>query len=419
MADEPAAASGAYFDALYAEQPDPWGLDERFYERRKRDLVLASLPRAHVSPGVRTRLRDRPAHGRAGAALRRGHRLGRRAGRRRAGVARGSATGPRSERVIVEQRRIPADWPAGRFDLIVVSEVGYYCPDLGQLQLPDRGRAWPPDGVLLACHWRHPADDHPVTAADVHTAIGTGLTRIVAHRRGRLPPRCAGPATAARSRRAEGIVGVIRRVAVIVPGRRRAGPYRRLPARDRAGPPAAARQRPRHRPGRRVRRLDACTDRTPATWSRRFAAHARPHDRHPGARCVGAARAAGRRQAITLLPQPPARAQLWLANTDADSKYRRTGSLDGVARRSRSPGRPRHRAAGRRPAGRASDELARGRTTSTTGTRTCMAPTSAFGPTPISLSAAGPRRATTRMSSWPSGAVAAGVGIVRTGRFRL
>ena len=58
---EPGTSAGsAYFDALYAEHPDPWGLDERFYERRKRDLVRASLPRAHFrrafEPGCATGL---------------------------------------------------------------------------------------------------------------------------------------------------------------------------------------------------------------------------------------------------------------------------------------------------------------------------------------------------------------------------
>lgn len=41
------AASAEYFDRLYSRHRDPWGLSERFYERRKRDLVFASLPRAH------------------------------------------------------------------------------------------------------------------------------------------------------------------------------------------------------------------------------------------------------------------------------------------------------------------------------------------------------------------------------------
>lgn len=65
--------------------------------------------------------------------------------------------------------------------------------------------------------------------------------------------------------------------------------------------------------------VDACTDRTPHLV-RRFARTHGTHIVDSGARCVGTARALGAGQAITLLPQPPRPAQLWLANTDADSE---------------------------------------------------------------------------------------------------
>ena len=40
------AGEPAYFDRLYAQAADPWGLGTRFYELRKRALLLAALPRA-------------------------------------------------------------------------------------------------------------------------------------------------------------------------------------------------------------------------------------------------------------------------------------------------------------------------------------------------------------------------------------
>jgi LmbE family N-acetylglucosaminyl deacetylase len=39
------AADPSYFEALYAATDDPWGLADRFYERRKRAAVVAALPR--------------------------------------------------------------------------------------------------------------------------------------------------------------------------------------------------------------------------------------------------------------------------------------------------------------------------------------------------------------------------------------
>ncbi len=170
------AAQPAYFDELYARSDDPWGLQDRFYEQRKRDLICAVLPRPRfrraLEPGCATglltarlaqRCADVLACDVAGRAVTQ-------ARERLAGVAH----------VQVEQRRIPADWPAGRFDLIVLSEVGYYCPDLAGLSELVRA-ALTPDGVVVACHWRHPAPDHPHTAEEVHAALGTGLHRIAEH----------------------------------------------------------------------------------------------------------------------------------------------------------------------------------------------------------------------------------------------
>jgi len=78
--------------------------------------------------------------------------------------------------------RIPVDWPAGWFDLIVLSEVGYYCENLAALA--DRiSTSLTEDGTLLLVHWRWPAADHPLTAETVHATIRerTGLQLVVAH----------------------------------------------------------------------------------------------------------------------------------------------------------------------------------------------------------------------------------------------
>lgn len=176
---EPGSPAGRaeYFDRLYETTPDPWGLADRYYERRKRDLLLASLPRPHFrrvfEPGCATGLLTARLIPLCDEVIAWD-------GAQRA-VTQTRARVAGAEGVLVEQRRIPDDWPPGEFDLIVLSEVGYYCADLKKLaaRVDD---SMPEDGVVLACHWRHEAEDHPHRAQDVHDAIAaTGLRRIVHH----------------------------------------------------------------------------------------------------------------------------------------------------------------------------------------------------------------------------------------------
>ena len=67
---------------------------------------------------------------------------------------------------------VPGDWPEGQFDTIVLSEVGYYLssPDLERtIALIDA--AMPGDGCLVACHWRHPVSEYPLSGDEVHRAL--------------------------------------------------------------------------------------------------------------------------------------------------------------------------------------------------------------------------------------------------------
>lgn len=170
------ATSPASFDALYARTPDPWHLQNSYYEQRKRDIVMAALPRRRFrrafEPGCATGLLT--------------ERLAARCDEVNAwDVTESALTQARarvgSDAVRLEQRRIPEDWPDGEFDLVALSEVGYYCEDL-PLLVRRINASLAADGVLLACHWRRPAPDHPYTAEAVHIALdGTGLHPLVRH----------------------------------------------------------------------------------------------------------------------------------------------------------------------------------------------------------------------------------------------
>lgn len=170
-----------YFDTLYREAGDPWRLGGSWYEERKRALTMASLPRARFrsafEPGCALGLLTELLAPRCDRLL-----------------ATDVATEPLAAAAVrltahphVELRRltVPRQWPAGEFDLVVVSELGYYLDHTDLSTLVERmvgGLA--ADGVVVACHWRHPAPGYPLTGDEVHEALvaESGLTGLAVHR---------------------------------------------------------------------------------------------------------------------------------------------------------------------------------------------------------------------------------------------
>jgi SAM-dependent methyltransferase len=174
------ATPDPYFERIYADGPDPWRLRERWYERRKRAMLLAALPRERYrrafEPGcaagaltelLAARCDEVVAAERSPVAL---------------AAARRALAGHRHVRW--EQQVVPGWWPDGRFDLVVLSELGYYLDDARLVLLFDRARrCLRPRGTLAAVHWRHPAPDHVRGGDDVHDrlaahALATGLGRL-------------------------------------------------------------------------------------------------------------------------------------------------------------------------------------------------------------------------------------------------
>ncbi|MET4780069.1 SAM-dependent methyltransferase [Glaciihabitans sp. UYNi722] len=171
---------GSYFDATYARHEDPWGFGTRWYEERKRALTLAALPRERFdsafeigcSIGVLT------------------EELTRRCGQllsvdiSQAAVDRAKSRLSRTSNLTIERADVAEEYPSGPFDLVLLSEVGYYfaLDDLHRLIVSIEG-SLATNGVLVACHWRHPVDDYPLSGDAVHQAIEEhgGLHRIVRH----------------------------------------------------------------------------------------------------------------------------------------------------------------------------------------------------------------------------------------------
>ena len=151
----------AYFDRLYAADPDPWRFASSDYERDKYAASLAALPypsyhaalEIGCSIGVFTEL----------LAARCRTLLGIDVSDAALAVARQRClqTG-----VTFENRRIPEQWPDGRFDLIVFSEVLYYldASDLATAASCAKA-ALMPGGTILLVHYLGETD-YPMSGED-------------------------------------------------------------------------------------------------------------------------------------------------------------------------------------------------------------------------------------------------------------
>jgi SAM-dependent methyltransferase len=154
-----------YFDDVYRANEDPWQFASSPYEREKYAATLAALSRPHYerafeiggSIGVFT----------AQLAPRCGHLLS-------VDVSEAALTQARLRcanlpQVEIKKMQVPGEFPDGQFDLILVSEVGYY------LSPPDLARAadqmlagLTPGGQLLLVHWTPVVHDYPQTGDEVH-----------------------------------------------------------------------------------------------------------------------------------------------------------------------------------------------------------------------------------------------------------
>jgi SAM-dependent methyltransferase len=176
----------SYFDDKYAEAADPWLLEARWYERRKYAITLALLPypryRHAFEPGcsigvltehLTLRCDHVTATDVATAALDAAHRR--------------LVDAASRERVTLLRRSLDEPWPTTQFDLVVLSEIGYYLEAHELRTVLDREvpRLMRGTGVVAA-HWRHPVADYPITGDRANDIIGAtqGLHHLGGYRDG-------------------------------------------------------------------------------------------------------------------------------------------------------------------------------------------------------------------------------------------
>ena len=140
----------AYFQALYANDPDPWNYRTSAYEQEKYAATLAALPAPRFrrgfdigcSVGVLTqRLADRCDQLLAVDIV-------------ETALAQAREACRRQPHVAFALMRIPEEWPDGRFDLIMISEVLSYLEpaDVRRTAAACR-RSLAPNGTILLVNW--------------------------------------------------------------------------------------------------------------------------------------------------------------------------------------------------------------------------------------------------------------------------
>src|SRR5271168_3330977 len=174
----------SYFESMYTESGDPWQLADRWYECRKYAITMAMLPapryRHAFEPGcsIGVLTEHLAAHcdhvtatDVAAAAL-------------DATDARLQVCGRRNT-VTLLRSSLDSPWPPGDFDLVVLSEVGYYlsaetlrtvldneCPRLAR-------RA-----TVIAAHWRHRVPEYPLSGDQANEVIAAtaGFNHLASYR---------------------------------------------------------------------------------------------------------------------------------------------------------------------------------------------------------------------------------------------
>jgi LmbE family N-acetylglucosaminyl deacetylase/protein-L-isoaspartate O-methyltransferase len=169
-----------HFDALYSLAEDPWGFGNRWYETRRRSILLASLPDetypTALEIGSSIGILTEQLAARCGSLLA--------VDVSSVAVQRARNRLAEHPHVTIERADVASHVPSGPFDLIVFSEVGYFFtrPVLDRV-VREMVDALSDTGTLVVCHWRHTVEEYPGTGDDVHVVVGEvrGLTRLVRH----------------------------------------------------------------------------------------------------------------------------------------------------------------------------------------------------------------------------------------------
>lgn len=158
----------AYFDQVYRANADPWDFETSDYEREKYESTIESLPESFYQNGfeigcsigvltekLAARCQKLLAVDVSDAALQQ-------AQKRCAALPQ----------VQFKKMQIPFEFPTATFDLILVSEVGYYLAASDWQTAVDKiVTQLAANGNVVLVHWTPFVDDYPQTGDQIHDSF--------------------------------------------------------------------------------------------------------------------------------------------------------------------------------------------------------------------------------------------------------
>lgn len=154
-----------YFEDVYRNSEDPWSFETSPYEKAKYEDTIASLPK----PMYENVLEIGCSIGVLTAML---------APRCKKLLATDISEAPLKKarqrlkdvpNVIFQQAAMPGDYPEDTFDLVVMSEVGYYLSKEDLAEAKEKIiLSLRPQGDLILVHWTPFVPDYPLTGDEVH-----------------------------------------------------------------------------------------------------------------------------------------------------------------------------------------------------------------------------------------------------------
>lgn len=168
------------FDAMFESTQDPWGVESRWYERRRRAVIEAVLPNERLGRlldlGCSTGVLTRALAARAASVVAIDH------SERALGIAREDT--PDSSDIVWQRGELPEalDHIEGTFDTIIVSELAYFLDGRNLLRLLAGLTArLAPGGIVLTANWQRPTRDIPLDGPLVDRQIAAALRTVATY----------------------------------------------------------------------------------------------------------------------------------------------------------------------------------------------------------------------------------------------